>query len=421
MAPRTLALFLALLLLLSAIPDTMAAPVLKELFVDRYAVSPRDAQIFMAFNLVGALAAIPLLAWARRRVDAVTLVVLGSLADAALLGILAAPVGFGVSLGLRAVEGVTDVVVFAALFDIVRRVSGGHAARGLGMASTPLLLGLGMGALASGGIAKWIGGGPERTALAVFGASMVFCVALAVLAWQSRRALRTAMGALPPQLPPPNPAADVAAGTFDDRARPPWWCCAMAFSDRATGGLITGTLSNLMAGVLGYTPAQRGWLIGLPLLLMAVCTGPAGALCDRVGSLRSRLVASVIYAVAFGLIPLAGASPTALGIALTAVGLAGAVLFSSSLAIAAESGQGAVALGAFRSSGDMGFFLGTTLAIVMVPDIGATAADYSLVILVLAGMHLGVTGVIAVLAWKRRREGGLAGGVVVFPVRGGER
>ncbi len=405
MTPRTLALFLGLLLLLSAIPDTMAAPVLKELFVDRYGVGPRDAQIFMAFNLVGALAAVPVLAWARKRVSAVALVVAGSLIDALLLLALAAPVGFTVSLGLRAAEGVTDVVVFAALFNIVRGASGVHAARGLGMASTPLLFGLGAGALSSGGIAKWVGGGPEQTALAVFGVSALMCVMVAGLAWAARGPLGAAIPASPngSAEPLPNLAVDVRPGAFDDRPRPPLWSCAMAFSDRATGGLITGTLSNLMAGVLGYSPAQRGWLIGLPLLLMALCTAPAGALCDRVGSLRSRLVAGVVYALAFAAIPAVGHSAGLLTVALAAIGLAGAVLFSSSLALAAESGRGSVALGAFRSAGDIGFFVGTTLAIVLVPAQHATAADYTLVIVLLAGVHLAVTATVTGLAWKQRR------------------
>ena len=57
---------IALLLVLSAMPDTMAAPVLKELFVDRYGATVKEAQVFMAINLLGAVAAVPLLLWWRR-------------------------------------------------------------------------------------------------------------------------------------------------------------------------------------------------------------------------------------------------------------------------------------------------------------------------------------------------------------------
>ncbi|MBL9141162.1 MAG: MFS transporter, partial [Phycisphaerae bacterium] len=329
MNPRVLALLLAALLLFSAVPDTMAAPVLKELFVDRYGVGARGAQVFMAINLVGALAAIPVLSWARRRASAVTLVVLASIADGCLLLLLAAPIGFAPSLVLRALEGVTDVVVFAALFDIVRAASGGHAARGLGLASTPLLLGLGLGAVLGGQAAQTVGDGSQAMAFAVFGVSAAFCALVAALAaisspWLPKAATAQA-GA--PAIASVNPAADVATGTFDDRPRPLWWSCAMAISDRATGGLITGTLPLVLADALGYTKRERGWLIGVPLLLMALCTGPAGALCDRLGSLRVRIVAGVAYAVCIAAIPLAGDTQSALAMVMVGVGLSGAMLF----------------------------------------------------------------------------------------------
>ena len=91
-------------------PDTMAAPVLKELFVDRYGASVKEAQVFMAINLLGAVAAVPLLVWWRRRTEPVRMLVVASLVDAVLLGLLSAPIGLWPSLAVRAAEGVTDVV-----------------------------------------------------------------------------------------------------------------------------------------------------------------------------------------------------------------------------------------------------------------------------------------------------------------------
>lgn len=381
----------------------MAAPVLKELFVDRYGVDARGAQVFMAVNLLGAIAAVPLLVWARRRVGAVALVIAASLADGMLLLALAAPVGFVPSLVLRAVEGVTDVVVFAALFDMVRAASGGHAARGLGLASTPLLLGLGAGAVLGGQAAQMVGQGSDAAAAAVFGASAGFCVLAAILVWLGRRSLGQLRAPTKETRPPEprNPAVDVLPGRFDDRPRPLWWSCAMAFADRATGGLITGTLPLVLADALGYSRRERGWLIGIPLLLMALCTGPAGMLCDRVGSLRMRLVAGIAYALSIAAIPLAGDQQGLLLLAMVGVGLAGSVLFSSSLALAAESARGAVGLGAFRAAGDMGFFAGTTLSIALLALLGRDApsySDYAWVILGFAAGHLAVTGVLAALA-----------------------
>lgn len=415
MQTRAAQLLLAVLLLLSAMPDTMAAPVLKEMFVDRYGASVRDAQLFMAVNLLGAVAAVPLLVWGRRHAGPVALLVGASLADAALLGALAAPVGFWPSISIRCAEGVTDVVVFAALFDLVRRVSGTHAARGLGIASTPLLLGLGLGAVAGGLAAQRVapdGAGASAggdVALAVFGVSALASVLVALGAFVFRRWIG-GMAAVEPEAGPGAASGEAHAGLvphgpLDDRPRPLAWSCAMAFFDRATGGLITSTLPLVLAGFLGYSKGQRGWLIGLPLLLMAACTGPAGALCDRVGSFRVRIAAGACYAAAFAAIPFAASSQGALAVAMLGVGLSAGALFASSIALAAETGGGPVALGSFRAAGDVGFFVGTSLSIAMVSALGGSEpgyGDYSATIVAFAAAHGACT---LALVWLARRRG----------------
>jgi MFS family permease len=413
---------IALLLVLSAMPDTMAAPVLKELFVDRYGATVKEAQVFMAINLLGAVAAVPLLLWWRRRAGPVWMLVIASLADAVLLGLLSAPIGLWSSLAVRAAEGITDVVVFASLFDLVRRNSGPHAARGLGLASTPLLLGLGLGAVAGGLAAQRVAGGSDDAAsgsdvaLAVFGVSALASVLVAIGALVFRRWLG-GIAAVEPETGPlvasgASHAGRVPLGRLDDRPRPLLWSCVMAFFDRATGGLITTTLPLVLAGFLGYTKGQRGWLIGLPLLLMAVCTGPAGALCDRVGSLRVRIAAGVVYALAFAMIPFAASNQAAMAVTMFAVGISAGALFSSSLAIAAESGGSTVALGSFRAAGDVGFFAGTTLSIVLASAIGNEAApgyaDYASVIVLFAVAHAVSTALIAGTAVLASRRGARA-------------
>ena len=412
MRRRTNAALIALFLLLSAMPDTMAAPVLREILVDRYGASVPNAQLFMAINLLGAVGAVPLLAWVRRRWGPVRIVIGASIADAVLLAVLAAPIGLGASLAVRAAEGVTDVMVFASLFDLVRRNSGRHAARGLGMASTPLLLGLGLGAVAGGIAAERVGGAAGAAsaggdvAVAVFGVSALSTVLVAVGAFVFRRGLAGVESEEPEQgeaaASGESHAGTVPHGRFDDRPRPLSWSCAMAFFDRATGGLITSTLPLVLAGFLGYSKQQRGWLIGLPLLLMALCTGPAGAVCDRFGSLRVRLVAGVLYALTFALVPFAGASQPAMAAVMVPMGIAMGALFSSSLALAAESGGSAVAIGSFRAAGDVGFFAGTALSIVVIHAMGRgqepTYGDYTAVIVAFAVAHLACTAVIGALA-----------------------
>lgn len=178
----------------------------------------------------------------------------------------------------------------------------------------------------------------------------------------------------------------------------------MAFFDRATGGLITSTLPMVLASFLGYSKGQRGWLIGLPLLLMAACTGPFGALCDRVGSLRVRAVAGAGYAVAFAAVPFAASGQWTLAMAMLGVGVSAGALFASSIALAAGAGGGPVGLGSFRASGDVGFFVGTSLSIAAVSALGGDApsyGDYSATIVAFAAAHAACT---AGIVWMARRQ-----------------
>ena len=92
---------LLLLILLSAIPDTMAAPVVKELLVDRYGAPATSAQIFNGINLLGALAAVPLLWAARRTWGSRSVLIVASLVDGALLAVMALPLGISWTLALR--------------------------------------------------------------------------------------------------------------------------------------------------------------------------------------------------------------------------------------------------------------------------------------------------------------------------------
>jgi MFS family permease len=386
---------LLLLILLSAIPDTMAAPVVKELLVDRYGASAPSAQIFNGINLLGALAAVPLLWSVRRRWGSRTLLIAASLADGALLAVMALPLGIGWTLALRCLEGVTDVLVFAALFDIVRGRSAGRVGVGLGIASSPLLIGLGLGAVLGGVVVRQAQG--VGSAMWLFGVSAALSALVGILAWRWPR-----IDSFPRE---PIRAAEegMALGSTTERVWPP---LAMAFADRATGGLLTGTLPIALAQVLGYSPLVRGALVGLPLLLMALGTGPCGWLCDVVGSIRIRLVSGLCYAASFALLPVASANPAALGVVMFIVGVSASGLFASSVSLTVQTGASSVALGAFRASGDIGFLSGTILSVLLLASLGGadpTFADYSTVLLVFAGFHL-LTTVVVTVALPRGRK-----------------
>jgi len=392
-------MMLAILILLSAMPDTMAAPVVKELFMDRYGASPQLAQMFNGINLFGALAALPLLWIVRRKDRSVSLVVWGSIADAILLGAMALPLGLGWTLVVRALEGVTDVIVFAALFDLVRRSSRGHVGAGMGIASTPLLVGLGCGAMLGGLVVRQ--SAAESSANWLFGLSAILSVAVAGLMILTSRWHARADAA----------HLALADSNFDtDQANthrdPTWPALAMTFSDRATGGLITGTLPIALAQVFGFSPLARGLLVGLPLLLMALGTGPSGWLCDRLGSLRVRIGAGIVYAICFALLPIAGDQTVVLGIVMVLIGLSASALFASSMALVIRSGPATMALGAFRGAGDLGFLSGSVLSVVLLSSLGGespTYANYAAVLTIFAGFHA-LTTVITGIALKISRR-----------------
>ena len=60
-------LMVAVLLVLTALPDAMVVPILEEILVDRYGVGPGPAHAFLAVNLLGGLCALPILGWTARR------------------------------------------------------------------------------------------------------------------------------------------------------------------------------------------------------------------------------------------------------------------------------------------------------------------------------------------------------------------
>jgi MFS family permease len=375
---------IVLLIFLSAMPDTMAAPVVKELFMDRYGASPSMAQLFNGINLFGAFAALPLLWFVRGKNHSVALVIWGSLADAFLLAVMALPLGLEWTLVVRALEGVTDVIVFAALFDLVRRSSRGHVGAGMGIASSPLLMGLGFGAMLGGLVVRQSAEGVSANWL--FGLSAVLSIFVAGIAFIARRRIETFQ---------PSSLVEIANDDADiesqSQVRDPMWpSLAMTFSDRATGGLITGTLPIALSQVFGYSPLVRGLLVGLPLLLMALGTGPAGWLCDRVGSLRVRIFAGVAYAASFALLSVAGDRAVPLGIVMVIIGLSASALFSSSISLVIRSGPATMALGAFRGVGDLGFLSGTAFSVLLLSSLGGespTYFNYAAVLTIFAGFH----------------------------------
>jgi len=414
-------LLVAALLVLTALPDAMVVPLLEELLVARYGVGPGAAHAFLSVNLIGGLCAVPLLGFAARRRRPILAVAIASTADAALLGAMWLPIGFAPTIVLRALEGAADVMVFAVVFDLV-----GHLGRrqgvGLrfGFAAALLSVALGSGAILGGVIARMEGGdGGDQAARLVYLVGAGACLTAGLLAWIARDRLRRLEGVADPE-PASNRASSRAStpGSAEptDRSavrRAPFWpLLLIAGSDRAAGGLLTGTLGLFLAEAIGLGPAIRGMLVGSVLLLMGFGAVPAGWLADRFGDLRLRFIGAVAFAAGIALLPSAAVGLPVLAIDALVIGLGGAVLLPTSLSMLDRLHGGLVGMGGFRAAGDVGFLIGVVAAGLLIERLVDTAggadvtAAYAAVFAGFGGVHLAITAVAlpVLVAADRRRD-----------------
>lgn len=374
-----------LLIFLSALPDAMVVPVLKDLCVDRYGVSRTEAQAFLLVNLLGAAVAIGVVARLQRSIHPVRLLIAASLLDALLIACLWLPLGWPGTMAVRALEGVPDAIVFGVLMQLLGRSVAGSVSGRLGLGSMVLLGGVGCGMAIGGLAAKLVGPGAERVVF-ILGAGSSALVAVLAAVW--RGGLEESLEALSVRS---TPATGNAVGLERTRAVPAWVVLAMAFVDRATGGVLTGTLSLFLAGFFTYDASERGWMVGLPLLAMAVGAWPAGLVAQRVGTLRLRQWAGGIYAVALAAVPFVGDAQPALVSVLAVLGLAGAALLPTSLALEHAVDRGPVGFTAFATSGGVGYASGAVIPVMVLGVAGDAASSYQGIIVGFALLHAAVT------------------------------
>ena len=368
--PKLTVRIVILLIFLSALPDALVVPVLKDLFADRYGVSTAQAQLFLAVNLLGALLAIPLVKYMRQRMSGWAVVSSTAIVDGILLAIMWLPIGFAGTLALRTIEGAVDVATFAALFQMLGRSDQQHRAWKLGLGATVLVAGLGIGAVLGGFLTKLAG-----SAAVTLIVGSVSCVSTGILAIVCRSTLNRMVqlaksstidvvmdgqelqvkSAIQPAIHPAIQSA-IQPGKI-------WPILFMAATDRATGAILTAVFASFLLSGLGYTPEQRGMLVGLPLLLMAIGAAPAGWFADRFGALRTRTLAAIVYAIALGIVPFLGANTLMLALALLILGVAAAPLLPASLALVLVTNRGMSGLAAFRAAGDIGYFTGIVVTI----------------------------------------------------------
>lgn len=362
--------------------------------MDKYNATPVAAQAFLAVNLVGFLVAAPLASWLRRRWSPARVIVVGALLDAALLALLSAPIGLAWTISIRALEGLPDALVFGELFALVGAVEDPRLrVRRYGVASTTLMLSIGLGIVAGGAMAR----GTDPTNVYWFGAMANIAAAVFV------RSL--AATALPQRDIPLEPAESPAASTTSV-PRPLWPALVMAFADRATGGSLTSVLPLLLGRILGADAGERGWMVGLPVILMALGAGLAAMVAARAGVRVTRHAGAAIYALALIAIAVVPPERPLLVVLLVVAGCAGSVLLPTSLAIAARSRRGCTALTAFAAAGGVGQSVGLLVPLLLFAGIQpGTDGERGL----LAGfgcLHLASTVVTSgaswVGAWRQR-------------------
>jgi MFS family permease len=375
-----------LLILLSALPDAMVVPVLRDLLVERYGATADQAQAFLAVNLLGAGLAVPLVRRLRSRFPAWSIAAAGAMADGWLLAMMWLPIGFPATLALRCAEGVADVMTFAALFQLLGPTRSGGQAWRMGVGATALVAGLGAGAIVGGVAAR----ASTQGATITFALGAGACVLTSLVAVAAFRRLE----AVSPGPEAPEPASAAGRGVL-------WPMLLMAASDRATGAAITAVFGSFLTRNLGYDPAERGRLVGLPLLLMAFGAAPAGWIADRYGPLRVRSMAALAYAACFGAAAWVGGSTPVLSGVLLILGLAAAPLLPASLSLTVRCDRGSAGLAAFRAAGDGGYFAGI-LAVVAVGAWmdGDSLATQRWLMVGFAAMHAAVT----VVAWRHMRD-----------------
>jgi MFS family permease len=341
---RTRSVFaLGFVTFLLMLPETLPVPVLRGLVVNRFQVGPDLASVFMAANMVGALAAAPFLPWLVARIGSRRrLALLAVCVDALLMQAMAHPLDYASFLGLRLVEGAAHITALALLMGLVADAAGPRRGSALGCLGAGLTLGVATGALIGGQIGKV---DPLRT---LHLASAVLAIAGALAAWLLPRDV--------PGRERPGGRALLAMWRNEPGVRAP---LLVAFVERFTVGFFTTGFPLLLPSETPADRARIGMLLGAFLYPFALLSWPFGRAAEKWS--RTALVAlgSAVYGLgvaAVGVVPV-----DAMWGLMPLLGVSSAVMFVPSLLWLLERAPGVdrtTAMAAFHGVGSLGFLLG---------------------------------------------------------------
>lgn len=339
----------SLLSLLTMTPVTMLVPPLKELIAVRYGASAFWTHSFMSVNMIGALAAAPLLGFLsdrsglRRQVIALSLGV-----DAILLSAMTFAPNVASLLVLRFVEGAAHILAISTLMAVAAGWAGTtHRGRIMGAVGAAMMFGTACGTRL-GGLAWHAAPGWTFHIAGMIAAAVAFLSLLFVRERAEDAPHRTRI-------------RDVVSLLLDHR--PLTVPYAFAFIDRLCVGVIITTFVLFLGDVRGLSPDARSRLLVMFLVPFAICVYPAGRLVDRIG----RIAPICLGSAAFGVIMAcyAAVSAGSLSAVMLLSGLVSALMFAPNLALCTDLAppekRGAVFTG-FNLAGSLGFLVGPLLA-----------------------------------------------------------
>jgi len=344
--PATSSLLLGALVFFQMLPATLLVPSARPLFAELYRADDGYIHAFMSLNMVGGFLAAPLIGWAtdRKGYRFPAFIGLGVL-DAIIQLLLPSGLPLPALLALRTFQGAAHVgsatLLLTCAATSARRTGN---AKVMGIAGSCLMLAVAFGS-SLGGLLLKIG------LSAPFVAGAVFALLAAGLGsflpkewWAQNRRTGVSLEAM--------------------RREPALWVpLASAFVGRFTVGCLVVSFALYAHRAFGLSDARIGLLYSLLTLPFALLMYPAARLGDRLPRMTVLLVGGAVYA--FGLAALGQVGPGALPGVMVLIGSSGALVFASTLCMAANEAspeRRGTAMALVNAAGCLGMLLGPVVA-----------------------------------------------------------
>ncbi len=345
------------LLGVSAIPDAMVVPVLKELTVDRFGVTQGSAHLFMAVNLLGALLAVGILALLNRRFSSSTLVMSSAALSAVLMGSMATTSSWFVMLVLRCLEGGTDLVLLAVPLRLIAASGRQNRYAGrIGAGFTVMMVSLAIGAGIGGGIG-------HQSAVMVLWSGAAIMAVLFLIAAIVRRTVDNV-----PRSPRPEPH-------HCPLIPKEWLGAGFLALDRALAALVSTSLPILLASGFAIGSVTLGIALAGMFLALAIFAAPAGILADIYGGYSIRLIAATMCGVALTALGLLAWLPPVVVLppCLLVYGVGAAGLMPSAFSTAVRSDASNLVFGSLQAAGQAGYAAGVLGGLLVITVISIPA------------------------------------------------